>query len=405
MYLNMSRAGKEGVGVTRRQLLIQGSAALGLSLGLRLLFGFDRRVFAQPELVLRDPIAQATPVNPDDYIDVYFPEEQKWLKAYPKTTGGGNVGIFGVNYRDYHYITSSDNQQVPMWQLRVIDGNPFSQLLRHPSLGIRNDLPSLMDKVPQVGASKVRIAANGPNITFGIDSEVDRAIQSALKENLDPLIVWNPGLLLPDEVIERTIRSLLLNYPAVHKIQIGNEMDNREYEYWKNGDLSTYTHFFSVARQEMLRLNPSADVLTGALIFPHHYRELVSLLAGKGINPRDIIFGVHAYNTTADVETKINDIKNYISFDSKIVVTELGVSSFDTFVKSTHIISMLDKAFEMGAMEVYLHELSAIEGTGFGMLADNNSLEPAAYMTQVWAQNNMPRKTLLNRNRFNNIFE
>jgi len=225
-----------------------------------------------------------------------------------------------------------------------------------------------MDKVPEIGASMVRISG-GHGELLTTDGDARQAIEAAMVQKLDIVYDLNPGEKISRDETRRRIKDFLSVVGSYDKkiiLELGNEPDNREVAYWKNRDLATFAQWVAEATDEARKLNPNVEVVVGALadtrLQKTLVRNVVAELGKLGIDPGSVVWGEHAYTMQQLVEN--TDRVRQAVGDGKVMLTELGSRKNSGNDK---LVDMIDKAKSLGILRIIVHELTQ-SSEGYGLL-------------------------------------
>lgn len=254
-------------------------------------------------------------------------------------------------------------------------------VLAHQKLGIRIDWAEYMHWAKDLGASKVRIAGNNKH---PIEPGITKALRASQEENLRVLYVFNPSTPLTREEIRSRLEYLLGNF-QIEALEIGNEPDNSEFEFWQDRDFKSFADFVKTTIEEARSIKPDVTLILGAFVQAEHFQTAHQDLQSVGADLAGVRFAVHAYNTVSDLEHRLGVIREKTS--SPIVISELGVQSHD----KRALLRMLDFAMDQPDVEsVYIHELLNFQELGLIDPSINNTLpdkpNQGFYLVQNWAK-------------------
>ncbi len=265
----------------------------------------------------------------------------------------------------------------------VID--QYAGVKRNPALGIRNDHFELMEWVPKIGASMVRIVGDRDN--FYKNLSIKQAISAAHKANLDILYTYNPQKLLPFRQMKKEVLDLIGFYP-LKAIELCNEADNG-IPFWQDRDLGTLAVFTAVAADLIHERSPKTQVGIGAFVEPGRLKELLEYLKEPDFtrfpdydnltreeknylgtirfDPSRCFYSVHAYHTVEDVLERVEAAKKvFDSFeltDARVWLTEVGTSKQDKSI----VTEMMDAFYGIQGIipeKAIIHELPDYEKFG-----------------------------------------
>lgn len=209
----------------------------------------------------------------------------------------------------------------------LVEGKRHQPLVpRNPYLGMRNDIPKLMDMVSNLGAFQVRIdgglsETNGDTLK---DESVKEAVQKAKENNLSILYLFNPQQLLSREEIHKRLEVILAQGGDI-TLELGNEPDDVNVPFWKGRDLKSYARFIKVASEEAEKIKPGTKVVVGALVERKNFPKLVAYLKQEQVSPNNLTFAIHAYHTPGELSAWIDTVQLEVS-QPKLMVTEAGIN-------------------------------------------------------------------------------
>lgn len=273
----------------------------------------------------------------------------------------------GEQFLDRFLIEDPKNKgkvlEIPISYLEV-KGHviPKEKMPRIEGFGIRNNYPDIMNMVPEIGASMVRIAG-GHGELFTTDSQARKAIEAAKAQKLDIVYDLNPGKYISPEDTRRRIKQffdVVGTYDKKIILELGNEPDGQEVEYWEKRNLQTFAKWVAEATVEAKKQRPDVEVVIGALVNANLQGDLVSYVRNNGLDPRSVTWAIHAYGMN-EVMTKIPKVWRIVGDNA--MLTEVGIQEVDkkTFPQ------VLDKAREMGVSRMLVHELPESE-EGYGQM-------------------------------------
>lgn len=228
------------------------------------------------------------------------------------------------------------------------------EIVQSSILGIRNNDADIMDYVPKIGASWVRIA--GGDGELDKDTKLKAALDAAKEQKIKTLYLFNPTHSLPREEIARRLKGILATYEVM--LELGNEPDNLDVPFWENRDLRSFARFIKIASEEAWKINPKTKISIGALVDVSNTKELLDYLKKEGVDTSRLALGVHAYNTVGDIEDKVQAIKKVTNME--LIFTELGTVGEN----KSNIPKLIETAKKYGSL-VFLHELPDYEGFGY----------------------------------------
>lgn len=269
---------------------------------------------------------------------------------------GEEVGRWAeiVGAKGYKYIVKTEKgiAEVPLANLKLLHGWPFP-VAPLPKLGWRNDAHWLMEWVPRLGGSMVRI--NAPPHLVGQKSDVTMALELAKAYGLKPVVVFNPLELFNEEWLREKARYLFKNCPQLI-MEIGNEPDNPVFELWKGRDFGTYARLVHVVADEAVRNGFTGPIVVGALVDVANQPRLIAALKKEGVNLGQVDWGVHIYQSVGAVNSKMATLRWHLNkagiTNAKIWVTELGVNYNDKH----GLMPMVEAAWRNKAEAVLVHE-------------------------------------------------
>lgn len=273
----------------------------------------------------------------------------------------------GEQFLDRFLIEDPKNKgkvlEIPISSLEV-KGHVISKekMPRLEGFGIRNNYSDIMNRVPEIGASMVRIAG-GHGELFTTDSQVRKAIEAAKAQKLDIVYDLNPGKYISPEDTRRRIQQFFDAVGAYDKkiiLELGNEPDGQEVEYWEKRDIKTFARWVAEATVEAKKQRLDVEVVVGALVNANLQGDLVSHAISYGLDPRSVTWAIHAYGMD-EVMTKIPKVRRIVG--NNIMLTEVGIQEVD----KKAFPQVLDKARAMGASRMLVHELPESE-EGYGQM-------------------------------------
>lgn len=283
----------------------------------------------------------------------------------------------------------------------------YVRVTRNPALGIRCNVPPLMERVPEIGASWVRIV--GDRETFEEKPDVKKAITEAYKQELNILYTDNPQRLISfSQIRERVDR--FTNYLPLNAVELSNEPDNPIAPFWKDMDLKTLAVYSLIASNQIFKYHPSIKVGLGAFVDPGNLEEFIEHLKNpdytllpdyEDLSEQDrtylgalrfesekYFYGVHAYHSENDVMDRIKTMK--------IVFEKLGITNPSVWMTEVGsqeskeaIPLMLDYFFRSTGIRpevVFIHELPNVQG--FGFVDPSGKKNPSFEIIADWSQKN-----------------
>ena len=260
----------------------------------------------------------------------------------------------------------------------------------NPHLGIRNDIVEIMEWVPRLGATSIRIDGGMSETLAGElkDYKVRSLLNKAKKMDLNVLYVFNPqGLLTPEE-IERRLETILTSGAKI-TVELGNEPDvevidksGLDIDYWR-GDMTSFAQFIAAALQSVKKLKasgkipPETKLVVAAPLKEENLKIVIQQLKNRELNPSDLTFAVHAYHTPEEVKRVAEMIKR--NTGGKLMFTEIGVDSVGDSSKEKNVenlIKMYETARVYSQEPIFIHELpfhqpDPVTGEGFGFIKLN----------------------------------
>jgi len=264
--------------------------------------------------------------------------------------------------------TPSGQLEMPITQLDIQGPLSWEKDIKPLDwLGFDNTDVATMDKVVELGAGSVRISLNQAIGELDKNSPLylGPAIESAKAKNLDILLTYIPGGPLSDQEASKRIDAMLSTVQGYNKvsIEIGNEPDVPPF--WKDNNLDTFAQFVNQTMRLIREKNSTVKFVVGAASQKEAVAPLIQALKRHNVNLNDLTLAVHAYNSVAEVNEKL-DIINKQAPGVKTVFTEIG-SNTPAANKGQNTIRMVEEARRRGAEKNYVFQLGNaqfVEGNG-----------------------------------------
>lgn len=283
--------------------------------------------------------------------------------------------------------TPTDNLEIPLDQLEIQGNLSWSnRTFRLPWLGFDCAQPDLIGKIPEIGAGAVRIPIEQADEKFFNEHPyVQKAIQAARNNELRIMLLYNPGkYVTPQETETRMdkVANILGGYKNV-SFEIGNEPDLDWF--WKTANLDSFSQFIAETSPILKQKMPYAEQIIGGVSQREAILPLLQALRRNGVNPNNFSVGVHAYNSSAEVQARTKILQNELDPKTKLIFTEIGWNQSQDD-KGEKVISMIEAGKTLGVKEFYIFQLRNIPFAGSPDAGLWGYVEPnGKWEKQVWS--------------------
>lgn len=328
--------------------------------------------------------------------ELFNPEtgERIILKDIPKTFeikgyGAGEKGSFS-SYRYTIYDPATNKYyEVPIRQVNIIEGSPLKEdeININPFFGIRVTEPKFFEMARKMGVGKVRINGEGCEVNSQgqINEKLHKSIREATRNNLEIILVFHPNHPLDRAELKLRIDRLLSKdclggYGKV-AIELGNEPDDPNVNFWQNRDPDTFSQFIKDSTA-VIRENPNGKnikLILGALNTQPNTEKWFKTFMENGVNLNNYEIGLHAYdNAGISLQDWVKYLRQYLSWhniNSPICITEFGIPNYDKRGIVEQLEFVKENARNLNISGLLLHELEDYEAN-FGFI---NPYDGSAY--------------------------
>lgn len=319
------------------------------------------------------------------------------------TAAGAAVGIATNNNKASKPLSTPAAPAQEILPAREI--LPTKELLRfNPAeyFGIRNDNPEFMTQAKDLGCTFVRINGGKGELLTEDDpkrglkkgdlafDETQEALKRAQALGLKILYQYNPQSLIDREQIKQNLTPVITDNGNI-MVELGNEPDDKQINYWTNRDLKTFAQFIARTVKVIDEIDQDISakakrehhtkIVVGALVEQERTEEMLSYLKeqltylqqneGFKFDISNLIFAIHSYNNLEGIDHQAAVVRvalNKIFGQEKgekagIMFTELGVNDCS---ESTWLLAkMYERARQHSKNQpVFIHELPNTEGFG-----------------------------------------
>lgn len=278
--------------------------------------------------------------------------------------------------------SSEPNVNLPFSNSLSNPAETSSLMLQQPKLCVRADNPDIMAELKEIGVSKeigvgmVRIWGPWEELLYP-DSQFRRTIKAAQDNGITPLVVFSPNISLPEEIINRTVNTVIDAHVLSGKslvLEAGNEPDHPanppgnnfwrgDIEYTDPQRLLTFAEFVYLTHKAIREHERGADIpiIIGALFDPNRQKELMNYLAYFEITldkDPNLLVAIHGYNTKIDISAQVNAVVTAGVQPERLILTELGA---DTDQLQAQLDQHIAFAESLGINISCIHEVKKVE--------------------------------------------
>ncbi len=303
------------------------------------------------------------PLSKEEIISRFGPGYNVLVTGY-SDDDKDRFSFYDPNQRKY-YDVNIDHVRFPENQ-----GLPETEVPKITWLGIRNNVPSLMEFVLPMGATRVRIVSDNNYLSISTERKttpptpeeiklnkvIEDSLEQAKRLGLKVLYTYNPSYLPTQEQIRSHLKVVLSKTPV--DLEIGNEPDETTNGYWedynKTGSLLSFSKFVRLTIEEAKKIKPDIKIIIGALADPARNQAiLVKNLKDAGVDLNGVEWAIHAYSPD-ELKNRF-DIAQKATSKRDFVITELGFNGDEDDV----LPKMISQARQLTNQEIYIHELPA----------------------------------------------